>query len=254
MYRIGSDGCSSLPRRHAAVGENNDGIRQWLVISATFAVNVYLLIRDRSGVPLVPMLITWNVLRWTEENLITCGVIPLSGCAVIVLLLFFSFNNIEEDHEFLASINNIDTLGLMDDDLIFHPFEINDYDHRSPLCEIDPDLYFYNSVDFRDAIQCNHYDEKTFCEADFQRGNNQTGGVFSICHLNIRSMKHNLKNFDVYMKTLDYNFSLIGLSETWLQNQTCDLYDLERYLFLETHRTTKSGGGDGLFINEKYQF
>ena len=33
------------------------------------------------------------------------------------------------------------------------------------------------------------------------------------------------------MKTLDYNFSLIGLSETWLQNQTCDLYDLKGYEF-----------------------
>ena len=142
----------------------------------------------------------------------------------------------------------------MDDDLIFHPFEINDYDHRLPLCEIDPDLYFYNSVNLTDAIQCNYYDEKTFCEADFHRGNNQTGGVLSICHLNIRSMKKNLKNFDVYMKTLDYNFSLIGMSETWLQSQTRDLYDLEGYEFVETHRTTKSGGGVGLFINEKYQF
>ena len=56
------------------------------------------------------------------------------------------------------------------------------------------------------------------------------------------------------MKTIDYNFSLIGLSETWLQNQTCDLYDLEGYEFVETHRTTKSGGGVGVFINEKYQF
>ena len=56
------------------------------------------------------------------------------------------------------------------------------------------------------------------------------------------------------MKTLDCNFSLLGLSETRLQNQTCDLYDLEGYEFVETHRTTKSGGGVGLFINDKYQF
>ena len=102
---------------------------------------------------------------------------------------------------------------------------------RMTIPEVD--LYFYNSVDLTDATQCNYYDEKTFCEADFHRGNNQTGGVFSICHLNIRNMKKHLKNFDVYMKTLDYNFSLIGLSETWLQNQTCDLYHLEGYKFLK---------------------
>ena len=56
------------------------------------------------------------------------------------------------------------------------------------------------------------------------------------------------------MESLDYNFSLIGLSDTLLQNKTCDLYDLEGYEFVETHRTTKSGGGVGLHINEKHQF
>ena len=30
--------------------------------------------------------------------------------------------------------------------------------------------------------------------------------------------------------------------------------NLEEYGFIETHRTTKSGGGVGLCINEKYQF
>ena len=118
-------------------------------------------------------------------------------CNCIVAV--FPLNNI------FASIN-IDTLGLMDDGLIFQPFEINDYDHRSPLCEIDPDLYLYNSVDLTDTIQCNYYDEKTFCEADFHCGNNQTGGVFSICNLNIRSMKKHLKNADIYKKLLIITF------------------------------------------------
>ena len=77
----------------------------------------------------------------------------------------------------------------MGDDIIFHQFEFNDYDHWSPLCKIDPDLYFYNRVDLTDAIQCNYFDEKTFCEAGFHRGNNESGGLFSICHLNIRSME-----------------------------------------------------------------
>ena len=57
----------------------------------------------------------------------------------------------------------------------------------------------------------------------------------------------------MYIWKLDYNFSLIGLLETWLQNQTWDLYNLEGYEFVETLRTTKSGGVD-LFIKEKYQF
>ena len=53
------------------------------------------------------------------------------------------------DKEFIAAVNSVDkTATLNDSDIIFHPFEINDIDHISPLCEIDPDLHFYNSIDF----------------------------------------------------------------------------------------------------------
>ena len=150
----------------------------------------------------------------------------------------------------MASICNIDKLGLTDDDLIFHPFEFNDNDHRSPLCEIDPDLYFYNSTNFNDTIQCNYFDETTFKEVDqFKHG--RIDGALSMCHLNIRSIRKNLGYFEVYLKALDYDFSLIGISETWLQDNTCDLFHLDGYNFFETHRTTKTGGGVGLFINEK---
>ena len=151
------------------------------------------------------------------------------------IITVFPFNNIEEDREFMASICNVDKLGLTDDDLIFHPFESNDNDHRSPLCEIDPDLYFYNSINLNDIIH-----ETTFNEAD-QIKSGRTDGALSMCHLNIRSIRKSLGYFEVYLKALDLNFSLIGLSETWLQDNTCDLYDLDDYNFFETHRTTKTG-------------
>ena len=91
-------------------------------------------------------------------------------------------------------ICNIDKLGLTDDDLIFHPFESNDNDHKSPLCEIDPDLYFYSSTNFNDTIQCNYFDETTFNEAD-QIKNGRIDGALSMCHLNIRSIRKNLGFF-----------------------------------------------------------
>ena len=83
---------------------------------------------------------------------------------------------------------------LTDGDLIFHLFEFNDNDHRSPLCEIDPDLYFYNSTSFTDATQCNYFDEMTFNETD-QIKNGRTDGALSMCHLNIRSIRENLSIF-----------------------------------------------------------
>ena len=72
----------------------------------------------------------------------------------------FPFNNIEEDNELLASFNNIDKLGFMDVDVIFHPFEINEYDTDSPICDIRPDLFSYNGIDMKDTNHCNCFGEK----------------------------------------------------------------------------------------------
>ena len=45
------------------------------------------------------------------------------------------------DKEFIAAVDAVDkTAALNDSDIIFHPFEISDTDHISPLCEIDPGL------------------------------------------------------------------------------------------------------------------
>ena len=75
-----------------------------------------------------------------------------------------------------------------------------------------------------------------------------------LCHVNIRSVKRNLSNFSLYIRCLNYNFCVIGITETWLQTDTCDLYMLEGYNFVEKHRESRSGGGVGLFIDESISF
>ena len=68
----------------------------------------------------------------------------------VCLTTMLPFNSIEGDREFLAGINHIDNyFRFIESDLIFHPFERNDSDHSSPLIDIDPDVSFYNSVDFQ---------------------------------------------------------------------------------------------------------
>ena len=164
----------------------------------------------------------------------------------------FPFNDIDDDKKFVAAVNHIDNISsLNSSDLIFHPFEINDIDHNSPLCEIDPDLCFYDSIDF-DLSLCNYYCEFSFIEVVSKvTGSSQ---LFSLCHLNIRSIKQNLSHFEMYLKSLEFTFSFIGLSETWLRDETCELYCLDGYELVEPHRTYKSGGGVGLFDNHTIPF
>ena len=147
------------------------------------------------------------------------------------------------DNEFIAAVNSIDkTATLNDSDIIFR--------HISPLCEIDPDLHFYNSVDFH-LLKCNYYEESSFAQIADMANLSQS---LSFCHLNIRSIKKNLSNFVTYMDCLGFRFSIIGLTESWMKDDICDLYCIEDYELFEKHRPTKAGGGVWIFIAQKVEY
>ena len=50
------------------------------------------------------------------------------------------------------------------------------------------------------------------------------------------------------MRMLNLDFSIIGVTETWLSDVTCDLYGMGGYEFIEKHRTNKVGRGIGFFV------
>ena len=136
-----------------------------------------------------------------------------------------TFNNIVIDKEFIAAVSSIDKIATLNDsDIIFHPFEINDTDHIFPLCEIDPDLHFYSSIDFH-LSKCNYYEESSFAQIVPSMAN--LSQSLSLWHLNIRSIKFFLSNFVTYMDCLGFRFSIIGLTETWMKDYKCDLYGIE---------------------------
>ena len=64
-------------------------------------------------------------------------------------------------------------------------------------------------------------------------------------HMNIRSMEANLTSFEI---CLEFEFSVIGITETWLTDSNSDLYNINGFNFVETHRTGRSGGGVGIFL------
>ena len=168
------------------------------------------------------------------------------------LLYIFPFDNIIDDKDFVAAVNCIDKAATVNDsDLIFHPFKINDTDHASPLCEIDPDVHFYNSIDTY-LSKCNFFDEYGFAQIVSNMA--KPNGTLSFCHLNIRSIKQTLSNFVTYLKCLSFGFSIIGLTETWMRDDICDLHSIEGYELFEKHRSNKSGSGVGLFVAEKMEF
>ena len=75
----------------------------------------------------------------------------------------FPFNGIEEDHEFLetlAELQQLDSLipfdVLMDQNKIFSRFEWNE-DSNLPLIDSDPDVQFYNNQCIYSQHSCDYY-------------------------------------------------------------------------------------------------
>ena len=57
----------------------------------------------------------------------------------------------------------------------------------------------------------------------------QQKDIFLMCHINIRSLKANVGSFETCLANLNFEFTVIGVSETWLRDN-CDLYNLDGYL------------------------
>ena len=130
--------------------------------------------------------------------------------------------------------------------LIYNPFQSNENDYIIGS-DFDPDLNFYCEQNVFSGSLWKYFTEESFNEKISSLCTEDVLS-FSLCHINIRSIKANLGDFDNYMRMLNRDFSIIGVTETWLNDVTCDLYGMSGYELIEKHRTNKVGGGIGLFV------
>ena len=131
----------------------------------------------------------------------------------------FPFNHLDEDTEFLnvlsegLSKNSQISIELLNSK-IFNPFSLNEDLY---LSDVDPDLQYLNSV----VDTFKHGSSDYYLEDDFNRKCKRLSikpNSFSVIHLNIRSISRNLNAFETYLKNLAHKFTVLGLTETWLNN------------------------------------
>ena len=166
----------------------------------------------------------------------------------------FPFNNLESQEEFISlTTGSCSTTISSLSDKLFLPFELNDIEHKYITYneEIDPDLQFYHSYN-QLANKSDYLTESTFCDTLFNSRSKKQ--VFSICHLNIRSIRKNLSAFENYTKLLQYEFPIIGFSETWLTDHDCNLHNILGYEMIEKHRSSKSGGGVAICLKTGVEY
>ena len=121
-----------------------------------------------------------------------------------------------------------------------------DYLHRaSNRTDLGPDCNFLNES----SSSCDNFFEGQLNELLV----NKNDFDLSILHLNTRRLYGNFGKFKQLLGLLDHEFSVIGISENWLNDSTLGLIDIPGYNFVSNHRTKKRGGGVGLYLFDKFE-
>ena len=107
----------------------------------------------------------------------------------------------------------------------FDPLELNNI-HIATFDDVDPDLNYYNST-IHNNFNCNYYFEDTFNDKLKRTFSNVS--TFSLTHLNIRSAQKNVHNFDTYLNNINNRFDIVGLCETWLNENNVERHGLAGY-------------------------
>ena len=79
--------------------------------------------------------------------------------------------------------------------------------------------------------------------------------VFPYCTLIVVAwLIGNFDKFQSLISSLNKPFSAIGVSEIWLNDLTCDSVNISGYNFISNHRSTKTGGGLGIYLQDFLQY
>ena len=76
----------------------------------------------------------------------------------------------------------------------------------------------------------------------------------SVWHVNIRSLQCKFYGLKNYFSGLEIEFTLLGVTETWINDMNCDYFSMSAYHFIKNHRSDRSGGGVGIFLRRNCDF
>ena len=127
--------------------------------------------------------------------------------------------------------------------MCFNPFLANDSVNASNQ---NPDVNFYN--DFS-SLETSYLSPSEIYK-NFQNFYKES---FSVLHLNIGSMNKNLETFQDFYRSLNTIFSIICLTETWIDDSNINqssLSRLEGYTSVHKIRKYRNGGEIVIFIRD----
>ena len=110
------------------------------------------------------------------------------------------------------------------------------------------------NLNYSAKINCEYYLPNDFSRL-MKTANIANDNIFSMTHLNIRSLYNKLDSLKQLLNSLYLPFQIIGLTETWLNDTNDDIFKLDNYDFVNAnYRTSRNGGGVGIYITKDMNF
>ena len=160
----------------------------------------------------------------------------------------------DDDDDFYSAVLE----GLLDFPFDFHemnnkvfiPFEINK-SIDTPLTEMDPDIQFYSNSQYTHGAKCDYYLEDQFISKVVEK---KQCNQLSFFHLNVKSIPKHFDELEMYINSLKLEFTIIALTETWLDESKQDLYNIPKYNCINRFRKQRRGGGVSLYIRNDIKY
>jgi hypothetical protein len=167
------------------------------------------------------------------------------------LVDLFPFNMIDSNQSILETINNPNNLTIDLDSLnsmIYDPLDLNEDDTEGALSDINPDQNFLKEIRGTAIQNCKYHYSTDLLD------NPTKNAEISIFHLNIRSTPKNVDKLVTTLHTINTNFDILALSETWLKPMNADCYGINGYSHEFLTITDRMGGGVSIYITDKWNY
>ena len=98
-------------------------------------------------------------------------------------------------------------------------------------------------------------DSNYYTTEEFISNFKNTVNSFSLLHINSRSLNKNFDSLQTLLYTIDnFPFSIIGVTETWLNFTSPEMFNLQNYEMIRLDREGKRGGGVAFYVHKHLQF
>ena len=163
----------------------------------------------------------------------------------------------DDDTDFINAIaeiwfvNDLYTLSDLEKRL-FTPYELDQVDNEHAINDYDPDVHFFSDLNVA------HGSSEYYCDRKFNTliSSSDAGlkNALSFFNINIRSIPKNIDKLSSYLDLLNFDFTFVGVTETWFSESTIGVNSLNGYNHEAFYRTNRRGGGVSLFIKQDVNF